>query len=75
MIKATSNDIEVLMAANCSNSSMKVKKKYETTHLEQSNNKSSCRNKQLCDFIEISRNNSLKFREQLKTSKDIAQLG
>ena len=62
------------MATNCSSSSVGKKRKYETTHQEQSDSKLSCTNKQQCDIIELSRNNSLKFKEQ-ETSKAVAQRG
>ena len=69
------NNIQVFTGKSYSNSTRGKKRKYETTHPEQSSNKLSCTNKQLCDFSELCRNNYVKSKEQLETLKGAAQSG
>lgn len=73
MNKTTSKNIQVSMDTSCSN--VRKKRNHKTTQPEHRNSKSSCTNKQLCDFIELSVNDCLKSKELLETSILIAQPG
>ena len=75
MNKTKSNDIQTSMDTNSSNCSIGKKRKFETTYMKQSNSKLLCTTKQQFDFIEISRNKSLNFKEHLETSKEVSRRG
>ena len=75
MNKTTSNDTQVSMGRNCSNSKADKKTNYEDSYPEQSNGRLSYSNKQLRGFSELCRNNYLKSKEQLETSKGEDQPG